>query len=87
MTKRMVDLNLEKIVHNKIKYETSKICKAARKNKSRRRGMGEDRNVICNPSSVFGDGKNTRNDTDMLKRYLKPMGIDKGIIYEPEGVK
>ncbi len=87
MTKRIVDSNLENTVHNKMEYETSKICKAARKNKSRRRGMGAGRNVICNPSSVFGDGKIIRNGTDMVKGYLKPMEIDKGIIYVPEGVK
>ena len=57
MTKRFVDTNIEKILHSKMEYETPKFFKAARENKSRRTGTGADKDVICTPSSVFGDDK------------------------------
>ena len=57
MTKRLVGPNLEKGLHNKMEYETPKICKVAQENKSRCTGTGADMDVVCTPSSVFGDDK------------------------------
>ena len=57
MTKRIVGLSLENSLYNKMEYETPKICKVARENKSRRTGTGADKDMVCTPSSVFGDDK------------------------------